>query len=63
MQRPRCVRNLKYAGVPPNSRVIKGNSSFVIEVKHTIKDLPVQGLNTLTIRMLPFQLHHQITIS
>ena len=49
IQRPRCTYNLKYPSAPPHSRVIKGNFSLVLEVKHTIKDLQVQGPNILTI--------------
>lgn len=36
---------LKYAGVPLLSSVIKGNFSLVLELKHTIKHLQVQGPN------------------
>jgi len=63
MQRPKCICNLKYACVPRHSRVTKGNLSLALEVKLTIKDLQVQRLNILTIRMMPCHLQHHITMS
>lgn len=49
MQRPRCIFNSKHPSVLLHTRDIKGNLSHVLEVRHTFKDLQVQGFNVLTI--------------